>query len=405
MNVFIIPSWYPSKDYPVTGIMIAEQYEAISKANPSINIGISIWGQMDKRFLLNAGDHFKNFLKLTVAKDKYVVAKASNLKEYHMPAFTWSRKLLRGNFKEIVKANLNNLKSFERDFGPAKLIHAQVGHPAGNIALELFRQTNIPFCITERMGPFPSPYTTTKQGILTEFHKSPYMASAINIAVSLFQKKMMEQQGITNIVTIPNFVDEDYFQPALQPNTNNPTFTFFTFTRLVEGKGIDDLLLATKTILSKGVKINLRIGGTGQNMNDYIQLAEKFGISDNINWLGELSREKALEEYQQCDSFVLPSHYESFGIVYTEAIACGKPIIATKCGGPETIVNEQNGLLIEKNNPQALAEALCYMIRAAQTYNTDTIRQDFLNRFSKRAVIPQLTELYQQVITQHNSTP
>ncbi|WP_299705366.1 glycosyltransferase family 4 protein [uncultured Pontibacter sp.] len=405
MNVFVIPSWYPSQDYPVTGIMIVEQYEALCKANTAINIGISVWGQMDSRFLLYASDHFKNLLKLTVAKQSFTIPKAPNLKEYHTPAFTWSRKIFDGNFKSIVKANLKNFKAFERDFGPVQLIHAQVGHPAGNIALEVSKQTNIPFCLTERMGPFPSPYTTNKYGVLTEFHKSPYLASVKNIAVSPFQKRMMEQQWIPNIVTIPNFVDEDYFQPAHRLTKRGSTFTFFAFTRLVEGKGIEDLLLGTKIILDTGVDIILRIGGTGPKAKEYIQLAENLRISKSIEWLGELCREEALQEYQKCDAFVLTSHYESFGIVYIEALACGKPIIATKCGGPETIVNDLNGLLVEKNNPLALAEVLQYMIENISKYNSALIRQDFLNRFSKKVVIPQLINLYQEVTTQHKSTP
>ncbi|MBD1398051.1 glycosyltransferase [Pontibacter sp. JH31] len=404
MNVFVIPSWYPSKDHPTTGIMIAEQYEAISKANTAINIGVSIWGQMDNRFLLKASDHLKNLPKLTATKESHTITKSPNLKVYHTPAFTWSRKLFKGNFDKIVKANLRNLKAFERDFGPVQLLHAHVGHPAGNIALEVARQTNLPFCLTEHMGPFPSPYATNKQGLLTAFHRSPYMASAVNIAVSPFQKKMMEQQGISNIVTVSNFIDEDYFQPAPPLPRTDSTFTFFTFTRLVDGKGIEDLLHATKALLNKGVKVRLRIGGTGQKAIYYRQLAEGLEISEKIEWLGELSREAALWEYQKCDAFVLPSYYESFGIVYIEALACGKPIIATKCGGPETIVNELNGLLIDKGSPVALAEAMQHMTENAGRYDSAIIRQDFLTRFSKKTIIPQLVALYQKVITQHKST-
>ncbi|PVY44039.1 glycosyltransferase family 4 protein [Pontibacter virosus] len=404
MNVFVIPSWYPSKDFPFTGIMISEQYEAIAKMNPHVNIGISLWGQMDNSLLLHFRDHIKNIHKLIKKHKVFTVTKTINLKEYHTPAFTWTRKLLEGNFKQIVSANLENIKSFEKDFGPIDLIHAQVGHPAGNIALEISKRFNLPFCITERMGPFPSSYTTNKDGTLTYFHKLPYLASAINISVSPFQKNMMEKQEIPNTSVIPDFIDEDFFKPAEQLNYNNKSFTFFSFARLVNGKGIEDLLIAIKAITLTGVKLKLRLAGTGPETKELLKLANKLNVSHSVDWLGDLSRLKAVQEYQKCDSFVLPSYYESFGIVYIEALACGKPIIATRCGGPETIVNETNGLLVDKNNPQELANAMIKMMNCYKQYDSKAIRQDFLNRFSKKAVIPQLMDLYEQVIAQHRST-
>jgi glycosyltransferase involved in cell wall biosynthesis len=405
MNIFVIPSWYPSEDYPITGIMIAEQYEAICKEDPGLNIGISIWGQMDKSQLLFARDHLKNLRKLLAPKRRYTVSKAPNLKEYHTPTFTWSRTILKGNFQNIVKANLQNLEAFEQEFGTVHLIHAHVGHPAGNIALEVAKQVNKPFCLTERMGPFPSPYTTNKHKVLTEFHKLPYLKSALNIAVSPFQMEMMQSQGIHNIQTIPDFADEHYFQPAPRLIKEGNPFTFFTLTRLEDGKGVEDLLVAYKRVLEQGKKINLRIGGTGQKAQNYQELSERLKIAKEVQWLGDISREHALQEYQQCDAFVLPSYYESFGIVYIEALACGKPVIATECGGPETIVNPTNGLLVEKGNTKALAGALHYMLDNAHKYDPNPIRQDFLNRFSKKAVVPQIINMYKEIINQHKTTP
>ncbi|MHC2993585.1 hypothetical protein OB13_19120, partial [Pontibacter sp. HJ8] len=313
---------------------------------------------------------------------------------------TWSRTILKGNFQNIVKANLQNLEAFEQEFGPVHLIHAHVGHPAGNIALEVARQVNKPFCLTERMGPFPSPYTTNKHNVLTEFHILPYLKSTANIAVSPFQMEMMQSQGIPNIQTIPDFADEHYFQPASKLSKEGNNFTFFTLTRLEEGKGVEDLLIAYKKVLEHDATVTLRIGGTGQEAQNYKALGERLKIAKDVQWLGDLTREQALQEYQQCDAFVLPSYYESFGIVYIEALACGKPVIATQCGGPESIVNPANGLLIEKGNTKALALALHYMLDNAHTYDPNLIRQDFLNRFSKKAVVPQILNLYKEIIHQ-----
>ena len=96
----------------------------------------------------------------------------------------------------------------------------------------------------------------------------------------------------------------------------------------------------------------------------------------------------------QCDVFVLPSLYETFGVVLIEALAAGKPVIATRCGGPESIVNDENGLLVAPANSDALGRAMRQMVEAIDRFNKDIIRSDCIARFSRQAVIEQLGRVY-----------
>ena len=111
--------------------------------------------------------------------------------------------------------------------------------------------------------------------------------------------------------------------------------------------------------------------------------------------------------FETCDCFVLPSHHESFGIVFTEAMACGKPVIATRCGGPEAIVRPESGLLLEVGDVDALADALEHMFRHAHEYDRERIRADFERRFSRAVIVDALEAIYERVCTQrarrHNS--
>jgi glycosyltransferase involved in cell wall biosynthesis len=111
-----------------------------------------------------------------------------------------------------------------------------------------------------------------------------------------------------------------------------------------------------------------------------------------------LSRDEVREEMQACDAFVLSSHYETFGIVLVEALAFGKPVVATCSGGPECIVHEGNGLLVPVHDEVALGNAMNILRLNLSRYDPEVIRNDCIARFGPRAVIDQLTSLYQEVL-------
>ena len=84
--------------------------------------------------------------------------------------------------------------------------------------------------------------------------------------------------------------------------------------------------------------------------------------------------------------------------MYAEAIASGKPVIATRCGGPEFIVNNQNGKLVNIGDVFALAKAMKTMAEELENYQPEIIRRDFEQRFSRQVVVKQLIDLYWQVL-------
>ncbi|WP_189564779.1 glycosyltransferase [Pontibacter akesuensis] len=374
--------------------------QQLSSRYTDINIGVSNWGQNRSDLALQAKDHLHNLKKLfaaTIHPQKETLRQ--NHAVYYHPTFTWTQHIAQGNLEGVVKANLSNLKAFEADFGPVDLIHAQTARPAGIIAKRLSDETGIPFCITEHTGPFPDKYSVGKDGKLKPALKLAYDSSAQNIAESHFQKQRMQAQGISRVTVIPNFVEEDFFKCSLKSDSR--AFRFFSLGYIHPKKGFDTLLAAFKLVVSEYESASLTIGGTGEYLETYRQLTADAGILDKVSWLGEINREEALHQYQNCDAFVLASQYEALGNVFLEAIACGKPIIATKCGAPEETVNETNGVAVEKNNPEALSKAMLYLINNIGKYDSRQIRQDFMSRFSSQAVMPQLYSLYKNISSLH----
>src|SRR5262249_3961194 len=100
----------------------------------------------------------------------------------------------------------------------------------------------------------------------------------------------------------------------------------------------------------------------------------------------------------ECDLLVLPSQSETFGVVLIEALASGKPVVATRCGGPEGIVMDSTlGALCAPNDAQALADMLLETIARLPTFEPARIRQLAARRFDYRRVTEHLANEYSEI--------
>jgi len=264
MNVFIIPSWYPSDTNPAWGIFCKEQAEALAFCYPQHNFGISLWGQNKKANLLYSRHFLHSFKKLAAFKKKGPDIKhiERNLVEYNTPALTWNRRVWRGNILEIISANETNLRAFQNTFGKADIIHAHVGYPAGYIAYELSKSFKIPYVITEHMSPFPFRYFINKGILIPELRTSMFEASRV-IAVSAALKDTIKSYGIKKTVFIPNLVNENLFFPSKLHKVHSEKFIIFFLGSMIERKGVDVFLKAMQK-MKNFEEIDLKIGGDGE---------------------------------------------------------------------------------------------------------------------------------------------
>jgi glycosyltransferase involved in cell wall biosynthesis len=109
-------------------------------------------------------------------------------------------------------------------------------------------------------------------------------------------------------------------------------------------------------------------------------------------------RDKIMEEIQQCDAYILPSLHENMPISILEALACGKPVISTKCGGPEFMIREENGIIVEPGNVLELSEGIQRIIENYSNYKTEVIRRLFLETYSSKKVFEETKFIYEGVV-------
>ena len=143
--------------------------------------------------------------------------------------------------------------------------------------------------------------------------------------------------------------------------------------------------------------LKLKIGGGGYEEAKLHQLAKDLGLQNSVTFLGKLKSNEVLDLMYHSDAFVLASRHETFGVVFIEALAQGLPVIATRCGGPESIVNEDNGLIVNIEDRQALTDALITLYEHRHQYDAKSLREHALKEFSGDAVISQIKDIYQTV--------
>jgi glycosyltransferase involved in cell wall biosynthesis len=398
MNVFVIPSWYPSAANPIAGVFVREQAYALAALRPDWNVVLSRWGHHDGALSLRSPRASLNALRWRMrAGGSRWLPSAPPLREVMTPALSWTLAFSGGGAAGLLRATRHNLALARVRFGRVDLMHAHVGFPAGWIAAQLGAETGIPFVLTEHMSPFPFPALRSASGGVTPALCQAFERAAATVAVSPSLAAQIRAHGLPCSHVIPNVVDERRFVPGTAPVPARP-FVFFTLGAMTAQKGVDVLLRALARWNPAGGEVELRIGGDGPQRAAYQRLAVELGVDDRVRWLGAVPPEAAPRHFADCHAFVLASRHETFGVVLAEALMCGKPVVATRSGGPESIVNEANGLLVGVDDVAGLAEALATMARCAGDFDAGAIRADALQRFSRSAVAGQLVQVFEAVL-------
>lgn len=393
MNIFFVPSWYPSRSNPIYGIFNQEQAELFAKERPSFKIGVSLWGQGEEKLMLPAL-RLSSYKKVFISHKEKDVQVAENLSTYFTPAFTWTRRIRKGNIEGIISASRSNLLRHIEKYGKPNIICAQASYPASLVAKRLSQEIDIPYTVTIYMSPFPFDEFLARNGDLKKIIKEPLFGASRLFASCHALASRMHNLGLQNTTVVHLPVDTNYFIPREAKDRNQPV-RIFAHGRLEEQKGFDILLEAVSGIKEP---FELRIGGDGSRRRDYGKLTSKLGLVNKVKWLGLLDKAETRKEMQSCDFFVLSSRHETFGIVQVEAMACGKPVVATKCGGPQDIINSDCGFLCETENVESLRESVRNMMGEHQNFSSIRIRARAEEKFGQRPWVDQLEKVFKELV-------
>ena len=173
----------------------------------------------------------------------------------------------------------------------------------------------------------------------------------------------------------------------------HPRPYLFALGRMVPQKGFDTLLHAFSLFLKQtGSPHDLIIAGDGPHLEEYKALARELSLDQRVHFPGKADRAQTAAYFAGCELFVLPSRAdEGLPVVCAEALAAAKAVVATRSGGaPEVILHNQNGLIVEKGDPEGLAAAITKLI------TNPALRQSFEKNNRARAELFDWTTITQQ---------
>ena len=388
MHILFLPSWYPEHPDDARGCFFREQAISLKKIGHKVGVLFNLSEVSIKNCML--GQWKKCGFRREIDQGVYTYRYC-----YVCLSPRLSRKPLQ---TEWLFPGVKLFRKYAKEFGPPDIIHVQSSLWASRLAIQIKKKYRISYVLTEHSSGFARGLYDVD---ILEIAEKGFEAASALIAVShafcdLLSSKFPRLKQTWNV--LPNALSDDFVHTIPVPKKDRKPFVFFTLAALVPKKRTSLLIKAFSKSFFKSSEVELWIGGDGSSQGKLERLATEVGIAPKCKFLGRLNRAEVLETMNQADVFVLPSNYETFGVVVIEAHAMGKPVIATRCGGPEDTVNDKNGMLVEPENIEALARAMQRIISKIDDYCPKAIRQNCLQRYSGKVIAQKLSKIYASVL-------
>lgn len=364
-KVLHLAKWYPNKAEPLLGIFIQKHIKSVQQSFD--NKVISVY-QTDtiKSNIHRIVNHYNNTEEVVYYHKKGLINK--------------------------IRALYRVWKETNR-FQP-HLIHAHVMGWTSSLAFLFSRTNQVPFLISEHWSGY---------------RKKGY--AQLNFASKIFRK--ISARKAEQICVVSNFLKEDMIKCGVEANYTiignvvdgetldigkNKTFSFVFAGDLVqETKNVKGILEAFYEVIKHHKNIKLDIIGDGKDLKNYKDLSDQLELNNHVSFHGNRNNEYVFKTLSQSHVLILNSYFETFSIICAEALLCGIPVISTKCGGPESYLNDKTGILIDIDNKKQLTTAMESMINNYDQYEPKKLK-NIAHQFSMEIIGENLHTKYSSIL-------
>lgn len=386
MHILILPSWYPKYPGDIGGSFFREQALALKKHGCKVGVVA-----VQLHSLRNYKSVFSGSYKVEFENDCGVAT-------YRQHGINWFPRLRRLQSKAWSHIGCKLVERYIAEHGKPDIIHVHSMLNAGIVAHHIMQRYSIPYIVTEHSSAFVrnliSPYQLQVASQIASQAQRCFAVSSF--FAGLLNERLANSKNRWEIM--PNIVHDSFFSKPLSTKDSD-TFVFIDVCLLTFNKRVDLLIQAFAKSFKGNNTVHLHIGGDGENRPALERLAKDLAVDDQVQFLGILNREQVVHKISAADAFVLSSQHETFGVVLIEALALGKPVIATRCGGPEDIVTGKDGLLVPVDDVDALSAAMQKLYTNRTCYHAEILRQSCRERFSESTISHRLIDVYTEVLS------
>lgn len=283
------------------------------------------------------------------------------------------------------------------------LIHAHLAYPDGRAAIEYGRRLGVPVVISVHghdVREIPNANRRWRRLV----SEALVGADAV-VASSRDARARVLELGADpeRVFDIPQGVDCQRFVPDTQRKAGEGRWQLLYAGRFDPKKGLGVLLDAMAILCQRRQDVSLKlVGGSRAGGTDEVfsQQARRLGIAERVEFVDSQPWAEMPAVMAAADIFVLPSFYDSFGIVLIEAMACGVPVVATRCGGPEDLVDDEVGRLVDVGDAVGLAAAIEDVLEHYGSFDRQALRRRAEERYDYRQVAARTLALYEHILKQ-----
>ena len=384
MHVLFLPKWYPGRHDPQLGDFLRKQA-----------MGVAHVAQVSVLYICGTKG-----------------AQALDLDELHQEDGLWELRCYYPASEHSFtpwRVVINAMRHARRahrgwrrvraERGTPDLVHVHILNRPALLGLWLKWRYDIPYLVSEQSSEYMDGTFSRKNGASRWISRWLIARSAGMTAVSAHLGEQLKALGLVQrFDVVPNVI----------PGTDRPlppkgtAGHFLVVADLVDRtKNVSGVLRALAILRDQHPTARLSIIGDGPDRALLEQLCSGLDLTARVEFLGRLANSKVLDHMARAGAVIINSNVETFSVVTGEALAQGKPVIATRCGGPAAFVNAHNGLLIPVGDDQALANAMDQLIRSWADVEPVTIRASVHDRFSPQAVGSAFLKIYTRVIHDH----
>jgi len=282
---------------------------------------------------------------------------------------------------------------------PFDVIHSHFIYPEGVIASRIGAELGLPVVSSEHA--MWRPWLDRHPSVRRQVQRALPGISRVTAVSEALRSSIRELFGDTVPVdVIPNVVDEQIFVLPRADEVRDPNQLLFVgLIRHV--KGLDVLIRALGHLLPEFPELRLSVAGGSfyrayeRDAAEVRSLVQGLGLRDRVAFLGEVAPTDVATLMRRSALLVVPSRRETFSLVTAEALACGTPVVATRCGGPEEIITPETGELADVDDAASLAIAVQRAL--GRSFDGPGLRRYAVDRFGTAAAAQRLGVLYGRV--------